>query len=743
MTAEHMPGGHAARTVESVVRNELSGRVAGHVVQAGVINGDVHTGDLYVHPRRERVVPRQLVLPPRLFTGRTQHLAALTHDVAEQDDAGATVAIAVIGGPGGVGKTALALHWAHRNIDSFPDGQLHVDLRGFAPSGEAMSPEVAVRGFLDALGVEPAAIPPGLDAQAALYRSLVAGKRMLVVLDNVRGSEQVEPLLPGSPTCTVLVTSRRRLTGLVTRHGARPLDLGVLTEAEARELFTRHVGAARVATEPHAVAELLGWCAGLPIAISVVAARAARHATFPLAVPAEELREESERLDALDGGELTASLRAVLSWSYRALDREQADIFGLLGLAPGPDISLLAAAAFAALSRPRAHAVLQVLEDASLIQQHVPGRYRMHDLLRLYATEQADDDRSRDDRDTALRRLADFYLHTAFAADRLLEPHRPLMEIDPPHVPVVPGGRPHRMPDRAAAQAWLDTEHPCLLATHRLAVTRGWHRMVWQLAWTLTAYHGRRGHLQDDLVVLRAGLLSAHRLEDTTALLWAHQFLGAAYALVDRHADAFDHLGQALDLAQDAHDVTGQIHTHHAFTWLWEVQEDDQRALEHATSALRLCRGLDQPVWEADMLNSVGWFSARLGHHEQARTDCQAALALSRRHHYPQGEAYALDSLGYLAHHTGDHRKAEDYYQQSLALYRNLGDAYDEAIILDHLGETQAVLGHHDQARHNWQQALELYRTQHRAAEADRTQSRLDEHDDRERRNAGIPDGGA
>lgn len=737
MTAEHMPSDQAAQTVESVVRNEVSGRVAGHVVQAGIIHGDVHTGDLHVHLQRERVVPRQLVVPPRLFTGRKRQLAALTYDLEEQGDAGATVAISVIGGPGGMGKTALALHWAYQNIDRFPDGQLHVDLRGFDPSGEPMRPEVAVRGFLDALGVESAAIPPGLDAQAALYRSLVVGKRMLVVLDNARSSEQVEPLLPGSPTCTVLVTSRRQLTGLVTRHSARPLDLGVLTEAEARELFTRHVGAARVATEPGAVAELLGWCADLPIAISVVAARAARHATFPLAVLAEELREESARLDALDGGELTASLRAVFSWSHHALDREQAKVFGLLGLVPGPDISLLAAAALTALSLPRARAVLHALEDASLIQQHLPGRYRMHDLLRLYATEQANDDQSPDNRDTALRRLADFHLHTAFAAGRLLEPHRPLIEIDHP---LIPGGHPHRMPDAAAALAWLDTEHSCLLATHRLAVTRGWHRVVWQLAWTLTAFHGRRGHLHDDLAVLQAGLSSARHLEDPTALLWAHQFLGAACALVGRHADAFDHLGQALGLAQDAHDVVGQIHTHHAFTWLWEAQEEDQRALEHATSALRLCRRLDQPVWEADMLNSVSWFSARLGHYEQAHTDCQAALALSRRHRYPQGEAYALDSLGYLAHHTGDHQKAEDYYQQSLTLYRDLGDTYDEAIILDHLGQTQAALCHHDQARHNWQQALKLYRIQHRAAEADRTQERLDEHGDRERKNAETPD---
>ena len=344
---------------ESTVRNEVAASVSGSVVQAR---------DIHIHqPQRALVIPHQLVVRLRLFTGRKHQLDKLTSDLDATGDPGATMVISAIGGAGGIGKTALALHWAHHNIERFPDGQLYVNLRGFDPSGEPMRPEVAVRGFLDALGVEPAAIPVHPDAQAALYRSLVTGRRMLVLLDNARNTEQVEPLLPGSPTCTVLVTSRRRLTGLITLHGANSLVLDVLTKADARELFTRHVGADRVAAEPESVTELLGWCAGLPIAISILGTRAAQHASFPLAVLAKELRSaSSSQLDTLDGGELATNLRAVFSWSYQALDREHAEVFGLLGLASGPDISVPAAASPTALPAARVRTVLDELEQVSL-----------------------------------------------------------------------------------------------------------------------------------------------------------------------------------------------------------------------------------------------------------------------------------------------------------------------------------------------------------------------------------------
>ncbi|MEV4581475.1 BTAD domain-containing putative transcriptional regulator [Nonomuraea jabiensis] len=261
-------------------------------------------------------VPRQLPPPPPSFAGRSRELAALDRIMAAPGD---KVVISAIGGTGGVGKTWLALHWAHGNLPRFPDGQLYVNLRGFDPSDAPMPPETAVHGFLDALGVDAAAVPVGLEAQAALYRSLVAGKRMLIVLDNARDTDQVTPLLPGSPSCAVLVTSRRQLPGLITGHGARPIPLDTFDPDEARQAITRLLGEERVRAEPDAVADLLDRCGGLPLALGIVAARARMHPGFPLAVLAGQLREDSSRLDLLDAGEQTASLRAVFSWSYRAL----------------------------------------------------------------------------------------------------------------------------------------------------------------------------------------------------------------------------------------------------------------------------------------------------------------------------------------------------------------------------------------------------------------------------------------
>jgi tetratricopeptide (TPR) repeat protein len=668
-------------------------------------------------------VPRQLVAPPRLFTGRKDQLAALTRNLDERGEAGATVVISAIGGAGGIGKTALALYWAYQHVERFPDGQLYVNLRGFDPSGEPLRAEVAVRGFLDALGVDPAAIPVDLDAQAALYRGQLAGKRMLVVLDNVHSTEQVEPLLPGSPTCTVLITSRRRLTGLITRHGAQSLGLDMLTQAEARELFTRHVGVDRVAAaEPEAVTELLSWCAGLPLAVSIVAARAAQHPNFPLALLAEELREESARLNALEGGEPSASLRAVFSWSYHALAGEQAEVFGLLALAPGPDISLPAAASLTALSIPRARVVLGRLEDASLVQQPVPGRWRMHDLVRLYATEQAHHDQPEDSREAGLRRLVEYYTHTAYTGDRALDRHRTPITISSP----VSGCHPGSVEDDTSALAWFDTEHACLLAAQDLAIEHGWYTLVWQLAWALHTFHWRRGHLRGQVISWQAGLVAAEQLSDTAIRILTYRLLGSAYARVGSHEEAFGHLRHALMMAEHAGDVLSQAHTHRALARAWEQRKDNQQALHHATHALRLYQTLNTPLWEANALDLVGWYQARLGRYQQARTHCADALALYRKHYDRDGEATALDSLGYIAHHTTQHAQALDYYHQALTLFRDR-NTYHEANTLNHLGHTHAALGDHDQARHSWQQALQLYQVQHRTADIIRVQQQLDE----------------
>jgi DNA-binding SARP family transcriptional activator len=336
------------------------------------------------------IAPRQLPGPPHLFAGR----AAEVTKVDRATEPGNGVTIVVIEGIGGIGKTWLALHWAHRNLDRFPDGQLHVNLRGFDPVDGPTAPEVAVRGFLDALGVARHDIPAGLDAQTALYRSLMVDRTMLMVLDNARDVAQVSALLPGSPSCTVLVTSRRHLVGLAATHGAHILDLDTLADHESRELLVRHLGADRVDAEPAAVAELIAHSSGLPLALSIVAARAAGRPRFPLPALTGELREPSGRLDALDTGDPMVSVRAALSGSYAALDAAAARAFRLLGLAPQAEIGLGAAASLIGVPLQHARLLLRVLERNHLVKQHEPGRYRLLDLVRLYAAEQAERDQS-------------------------------------------------------------------------------------------------------------------------------------------------------------------------------------------------------------------------------------------------------------------------------------------------------------------------------------------------------------
>lgn len=630
------------------------------------------------------------------------------------------VVISVISGPGGIGKTWLALHWAHQEIKRFPDGQLFVDLRGFTPAGKSTPVAVAIRGFLDALGVEPARIPVEFDAQVGLYRSLVAGRRMLIVLDNAYDTAQIAPLLPGSPSCTVLVTSRRHLYGLATVHGARLLDLDMLSTDEARQILADRLGAERLAAEPGAVTELLECCAGLPLALSIVAARAIRYPNFPLRVLVEELRDHATRLDGLDAGEIPLNLRAVFSWSYNALSPEAATLFGLLGLVPGSDIGLPAAASLIGLPVAEVRGLLRELETAHLVIQSVPGRYRMHDLILLDAADQARRHQPGDLRDAALRRLVDFYLHTAYSAERLLAPHRRPIEIGIPE----PGYHPHSLPDQEAAWVWFDVEYPCLLAAHNLTADRGWHAKVWQLAWTLGTFYLWRGHLRDRLTVWQAGLAAAQHQGDSAILLLAHRRLGRACADAGRHDEAFVHLNRALALACGIGDLLSQAQTYAALAWTWGQRRDDQQALAHATSALCLFQALDQPVWEAEMHTTVGWFSARLGRHQQASTHSQAALTLFRRHDC-ESEVHPLITLGYVAHHTGRHDQALHYYQQALTLIRHRGHTYTEAVTLNRLGQTYAALGEHDQARHVWRQALRLYQDQHRTIEVDRLRRHL------------------
>lgn len=668
-------------------------------------------------------VPRQLPGCPVGFTGRSRELdavsAALSAVVAR--GAGEGVAIAAISGVGGIGKTWLALYWAHMHRERFPDGQMFVDLRGYDPSGQPVEPSTAVRGFLEALGLAPERVPRTVAAQVGMYRGLVAGRRMLIVLDNARDADQVLELLPGSASCTVLVTSRDRLAGLVNRHGAVPVLLDVLDEEQAGELLVDRLGPELSDAQPQAVRALVAGCGGLPLALGIVAARAATEPGLGLAAIATEVNDAGTRLGALDGSEALTSVRAVLSWSYRALPAQSAQVFGLLGLAPGPDIGLGAAAALTGLPAPEVMAVLRGLERQCLIQQHVPGRWRMHDLVRLYAAERAAHDQSTAARRAAMRRVVDFYLRTACAADKLLSPHRPPIAVSDPAF----GAEPQPLMDVSAARAWLDVEHPCLLAAQRLANAEDWPEPAWQLAWALYTHHHRLGYHHVQVDMWRSALDAAERAADRLAQIQSHRFLGRTCAHAGRHREAIEHLGRALELAEQSGDVLLAGHCQMALSTGWHLAGDDERGLEHAVDAVRVYRRFDDPAWLAVALNGAGWYAARLGRYDKAEELLREALDLHQTFREPSYHADALSSMGYLAHQRGQHLDALAYYERALALNREVGSFYAQTETLTDLGGIHATLGNRSEARRAWRQAVTLFRDLHRHADAERVLRKL------------------
>lgn len=668
-------------------------------------------------------LPQQLTTVPGWFTGRALELAELTDVFGDAVVSGSTLPILAIVGMGGIGKTALALRWAHQHIERFPDGQLFINLRGFHPTGQPMATAEAIRSFLSAFGIKESQLPSDMEAQAALYRSLVAGKRMLIVLDNAFDADQIAPLLPGSPTCSVIVTSRDKLSGLVAAHGAHRLLLDVFKHEEAHVFLARQLGKNRQEAEPEAFAKLLVYCAGLPLALAIVAGRVGFYANFPLTVFVAALRDTATRLGALDDGDPAASLATVLSWSYDALSPEIANVFGLLGLSPGPDISHPAVSSLTGLPASQAGTAMHVLERVSLVQQHAPDRYRMHDLVKLYAVDCAVRDQSEGSRQLALRRLVDFYLYNAHNADRILDPHREDVALDSPDSELLP----LKFTCQDDAWAWFHAEHDCLKATQHCALVRGWYRQVEQLAFSLDTFHIRRGRLYDHLGCWRIAMDAAERLGSTKALVQAHLRLGHTFARIASYNEAFHHLDHALAWANETGNLLGQAHAHYALSWARGQQGDDQEALDHAASAMHLYRTLGLFMREADMLNSMGWYSARLGQYEHAHACSEQALAIFRDHRNGQGEADTLDTLGYIAQSMKQHVLALQYYQEALDLFRKLGHSYDEADILEHLGEAFVALGQLDKAVAVWGRALELYQGQDRFAAADRLRHKLTE----------------
>ena len=650
-------------------------------------------------------VPRQLPAAVGHFTGRDDELAGLTTLLCPAGQTPRTVALSAIAGPAGVGKTALAIHFARRVTESFPDGQLYLNLRGFDPTLTPMSPAEAVRLALDAFAVPAGQIPANLDAQVGMYRSLLAGKKVLIVLDNAAEAAQVRPLLPGSPTCLVIVTSRNRLAGLVAIDGAIPMSLDVLAQAEARDLLTSIIGAARVAAEPDATDQLVEFCGHLPLALTITGARAASRPQLPLATLAAELADATYRLDALRTiDDPLASVRSALDCSYQHLGTDVAGTFRLLGAHPGPFISLPAAASLVGIPRSETRRHLIELADANLVTEEAAHRYALHDLVRLYADEQAQRIDSDPELQAAKRRMLDHYLHTSHTAARLLRPTRDPVTLDA----CSPGAVPENLADQREATSWFETEHQVLMAAVDHAFASGQDTHAWNIAWTLQDYFHIRGHWHEQLAVSTTALAAASRLGNLMLQAKSYHYLGRGAAELGRYNDAYSHYGHAMDLFQRLGDRNWQANAHLGLARSLSCLGQTALAADHARQALNLYTATDHKIGQAAALNGIGWYLSHSGDFQQALPYCQQALTLCRKVAARHSEADTLDTLGYVHRHLGHHTEAIACYQQAVAVYRELGFRVRQTAALTHLGDTYYATGDLEAACSAWREALAI-----------------------------------
>jgi tetratricopeptide (TPR) repeat protein/DNA-binding XRE family transcriptional regulator len=670
-------------------------------------------------PRAGSLVPRQLPADVAAFTGRESELAELDFLLPgtrpqEPDPKVGPVVISAVSGTAGVGKTALAVHWAHRVADAFPDGQLYVNLRGYDPDQPVPVAE-ALAGFLRALGVPDAEIPLEEDERAAQLRSAVAGRRLLMILDNAGSVEQVRPLLPGSPTVMVVVTSRDALAGLVARDGAVRLEVELLPAAEAAALLYSLVGT-RAAADPASVATLAAQCACLPLALRLAAELAIARPETSLGELSAELAALEDRLALLDaGGDTRGAVASVFSWSYRHLPADTARMFRLLGLHPAADFDGEAAAALAGVEVARARQLLGLLTRAHLIQLTGGGRYGMHDLLRAYAASQAAQCDGRQTRRAALTRLFDYYLATCAAALDCLAPaerqHRP---ATPPAAPAVPN-----LPDRTAALAWLEAELVTLTAVAAYTAVHGWASHTTRLATILTSYLDENHPLQ--AVTIHTHALDAARASaDQAAQAHALVDLGRTHFQRGDYQQAIDCYDQALTLARELNDhsmlarALGSLATAHgALGRYGEAINGHQQALE-------VYRDLNDQLGEVINLSNIGLTYFRQGSYQEASSVQQQALALCRDLDDQYGVVYALNALGEISCHQGQHEQAESYLQQALQVGHPLGAQSLEAVTLTRLADVYGQQQRIKEATTLYQQALTICRqTGDRDGEAD------------------------
>jgi tetratricopeptide (TPR) repeat protein/transcriptional regulator with XRE-family HTH domain len=661
---------------------------------------------------RTRVIPRQL--PPAVahFIGRRTEVDTLNDLFGTR---GGTVVISAIAGTAGVGKTALAVHWAHQVADRFPDGQLYVNLRGYDP-GDRTSAADALAAMLRALGVSGQDIPVEAEERAARYRSLLSDRQVLVILDNVHDVDQVRPLLPGGNGCAVVVTSRDTLPGLVARDGAQRLELDLLPTADAVELLTTLIGA-RAYHDQTATKRLAERCSRLPLALRIAAELAAARPASSIADLAAELADQQRRIDILNAGsDAHTAMRAVFSWSYRQLDADQAAAFRLAGLHPAPDFDAYAAAALSDISAERAALLLGHLARAHLIQPIEPGRYGMHDLLRAYARELAASADGQHECHSALTRLFDYYLYAAATAMNTLYPadaaKRP--QISAPATPVP------RLTETADARAWLDRERANLVEMAAHAAVNGWPGHATRLSETLFRYLDRGGHFPEAMVLFGHAYRAALRTGDNRAQAAALNRLGAVALFQSNYRQAVSQFEQALPLWRAAGDQIGEAHTLNNLAIAKMQQGRYAQALDHTSRALAVYREVGHRIGQASALAGLGEINVRLGRFPQAHPRLQESLSLYREAGDQHGVAAAMGMLGEAYLREGRYPEARGLLTEAVEMCRRAVDRPGQAHVTVLLAGVDLKQSRYDQAIKRFRQALAIFRkTGSRAGEAE------------------------
>ncbi len=685
--------------------------VSGRAVQARDVRGGVHFHG-HGSDRSPAPVPRQLPGDVRGFVNRTGELEILSTPVrgaARNEDGPSEATVHVIAGTAGVGKTALALRWAHRVRSHFPDGQLYVDLQGYGP-GLPMAPEQVLDRFLRAFGIPASSIPPDTDSRSALYRSLLAEKRVLILLDNASTAAQVRPLLPGSSDCAVVVTSRDRLSGLVVRDGAQRLTVRTLDPAEAVELLEHVTVRHRPQDDPQEVAELARLCGQLPLALRIAAERAASRPHMPLADLIQDLRDESSLWDALatDDEEEAGTVRSVFAWSYRALPEGAARLFRLLGLHPGRDFTAGAAAALADLPARRARRTLDTLAGAHLLEQTGPDRYRFHDLIRSYAMDQVRDGEEPGPRSEALDRLLTWYLRTAYAALGVVDSNLRRPEPDG-----LLRGEAHGSPvltDNGDAVRWFELEGKNLMAAAATAAASGLDGLVWRFPLVLRHFPAFHSLGAEWTAAVRRGLEAVRRERRPSVEADLEEGLGIACLQSHQPDDAITHHGRALELRRELGDDLGAAMSLNAIGLVHLREHRLGEARDHLERSLGFAGALGDSLWEGIIQGNLVRCLLDLGRPEEAAALAEQAIGVHRRTGNRMSEFACLTSLSAAWRELGRADRSLGFIQRALELAQELEHTVREGYALLELGRTHVLLGHMEEALSCFHEAAVLHR---------------------------------